>query len=253
MDNIKLGNFISELRKEQGMTQKDLAQLLNVTDKAVSKWERGKSFPDVSLMEPLASALKITPYELFICEKATQATAEEASDAVLESIKYTANNNSKRKKIIVIAVILLILVYFIDLFAFIKKPIDLKIPADIYENNQAIDSTYVEFEGKLSLSALYSNKFTGLIKMHTAEMEVPETMNIFLLWSGDSEYDTNGTWFLYPASSTGEYIKTLSMDYVVITKDMKEFAMAFDDGKIIATSNEIYKQLIDEMSRVHES
>ena len=132
MDNIKLGNFISELRKEQGMTQKDLAQLLNVTDKAVSKWERGKSFPDVSLMEPLASALKITPYELFKCEKATQATAEEASDAVLESIKYTANNNSKRKKIIVIAVILLILVYFIDLFAFIKKPIDLKIPADIY-------------------------------------------------------------------------------------------------------------------------
>ena len=67
------------------------------------------------------------------------------------------------------------------------------------------------------------------------------------------EYDTNGTWFLYPASSTGEYIKTLSMDYVVITKDMKEFAMVFDDGKIVATSNEIYKQLIDEMSRVHES
>lgn len=253
MDNIKLGNFISELRKEQGMTQKDLAKLLNVTDKAVSKWERGKCFPDVSLMESLAEALKITPYELFKCERAAQVSAEEASDVVLESIKYATNNKSKRKKIITIAIILLIAVYFIDLFTLIKRPIDLKIPADIYENNQVVDSTYVEFEGKLSLSALYSNKFTGIIKMHVQEMKVPETMNIYLFWSGDSEYETNGTWFLYPNSADGQYIKTLSMDYVVITKDMKEFAMIFDDGKIIATSEEIYKQLINEISRVHES
>lgn len=53
MDNQKLGIFITELRKEKGLTQAQLAQKLNVTDKAVSKWERGVGFPDIKLLEPL--------------------------------------------------------------------------------------------------------------------------------------------------------------------------------------------------------
>lgn len=57
MDNQKLGIFITELRKEKGLTQAQLAQKLNVTDKAVSKWERGVGFPDIKLLEPLADVL----------------------------------------------------------------------------------------------------------------------------------------------------------------------------------------------------
>ena len=45
MDNEKFGKLISEARKEKNLTQKEVAKLLNVTDKAVSKWERGKSYP----------------------------------------------------------------------------------------------------------------------------------------------------------------------------------------------------------------
>ena len=59
MDNQKLGIFITELRKEKGLTQAQLAQKLNVTDKAVSKWERGVGFPDIKLLEPLADVLDI--------------------------------------------------------------------------------------------------------------------------------------------------------------------------------------------------
>ena len=51
MDSQKFGAFISELRKERGWTQLELAQKLNVTDKAVSKWERGAGFPDIKLIE----------------------------------------------------------------------------------------------------------------------------------------------------------------------------------------------------------
>lgn len=60
MDNQKLGIFITELRKEKGLTQAQLAQKLNVTDKAVSKWERGVGFPDIKLLEPLADVLDIS-------------------------------------------------------------------------------------------------------------------------------------------------------------------------------------------------
>ena len=64
MDNIRFGAFVAQLRKEQGLTQKELADRLNVTDKAVSKWETGKGFPDVKLLEPLAQALGISLVEL---------------------------------------------------------------------------------------------------------------------------------------------------------------------------------------------
>ena len=69
MDNIRFGAFVAQLRKEQGLTQKELADRLNVTDKAVSKWETGKGFPDVKLLEPLAQALGISLVELIRGEK----------------------------------------------------------------------------------------------------------------------------------------------------------------------------------------
>ena len=60
MDQIKIGRFISEKRKAQGMTQAQLAEKLGITDRAVSKWETGRSMPDVSLMMELCSQLGIT-------------------------------------------------------------------------------------------------------------------------------------------------------------------------------------------------
>lgn len=50
MDNQKFGRFIRDLRKKANMTQKELGEKLNVTDKAVSKWERGLGFPDISII-----------------------------------------------------------------------------------------------------------------------------------------------------------------------------------------------------------
>lgn len=64
MDPKKTGNLISKTRKEKGLTQKDLASRLHVTDKAVSKWERGLSLPDISLLIPISELLDISIYEL---------------------------------------------------------------------------------------------------------------------------------------------------------------------------------------------
>lgn len=64
MDARKIGNFISERRKIINLTQKELADKLYITDKAVSKWERGLSFPDISILIPLAEILDISLYDL---------------------------------------------------------------------------------------------------------------------------------------------------------------------------------------------
>ena len=64
MNNQSMGDMISTLRKEKGMTQKDLADRLNITDKAVSKWERNLAFPDTATIPKLAEMLGISVEEL---------------------------------------------------------------------------------------------------------------------------------------------------------------------------------------------
>lgn len=83
MDVQKFGAFIQSRRKDLGMTQGELGAKLNVTDKAISRWERGVGFPDIKLLEPLAEALQITIVELMRCERMEmeQITAEMTDEA----------------------------------------------------------------------------------------------------------------------------------------------------------------------------
>lgn len=69
MGNTKTDTLIKELRKEKNMSQKDLAELLHITDRAVSKWERGICAPDISILEPLAETLNTTVTELISGER----------------------------------------------------------------------------------------------------------------------------------------------------------------------------------------
>lgn len=70
MDSKVFGRFIAETRKEKNMTQADLAEILGVTDKAISRWERGIGFPDINTLEPLANALEMTVLELMRSKRA---------------------------------------------------------------------------------------------------------------------------------------------------------------------------------------
>ena len=64
MDQVEIGKFIAEMRKEQGLTQRELAEKLLISDKTVSKWECGNGLPEVSLMLPLCKILQISVNEL---------------------------------------------------------------------------------------------------------------------------------------------------------------------------------------------
>ena len=64
MDQIKIGKFIAECRRKQGLTQMQLAEKLGITDRAVSKWENGRSMPDSAIMLDLCMVLKITVTDL---------------------------------------------------------------------------------------------------------------------------------------------------------------------------------------------
>ena len=88
MNKERLGAFIGERRRELGLTQKDLAGRLHVTDKAVSKWERGLSYPDVTLLEPLAGALGLNMEELMACRR------QEIADLCRRSVEVEPYNET---------------------------------------------------------------------------------------------------------------------------------------------------------------
>ena len=103
MENEKIGPFIRQLRKDRHMTQKELAGLLNVTDKAVSKWELGASLPDVALLLPLAEALGVSVTELLGGVRApeTPARTPEAApppDTAGDLLSYTQKAASQRRE-----------------------------------------------------------------------------------------------------------------------------------------------------------
>jgi transcriptional regulator with XRE-family HTH domain/DNA-directed RNA polymerase subunit RPC12/RpoP len=88
MDQIKIGKFISECRKKVNLTQMQLAEKLNITDRAVSKWETGKSIPDSSIMLELCDILKITVNDLLSGEVVTMERYDkEMENNLLEMVK----------------------------------------------------------------------------------------------------------------------------------------------------------------------
>ena len=111
MDNIKTGNFIAEKRKEKKLTQKALAEKIGVTDKAISKWERGLSYPDISLLIPLSEVLGVSVTELLNGDSIDKMEVELSDGIVVSSVqRYTKHLNQKnRKRFVAITLIFLIL------------------------------------------------------------------------------------------------------------------------------------------------
>lgn len=97
MDQIKIGNFIKECRKELGITQYELADKLNVSFKTISKWECGKGLPDVSLLLPLCNELKISVNELLSGERLlNEEYKNKAEDNLIDIIKKEREENKKK-------------------------------------------------------------------------------------------------------------------------------------------------------------
>lgn len=108
MDAQKLGAFVAEHRKERKMTQAELAAKLQVTDKAVSRWERGLGFPDINTIEPLADALGLSVLELMKSERMneTPISYDTADTAILDTldVAITKRREEHRKVFIILGI-----------------------------------------------------------------------------------------------------------------------------------------------------
>ncbi len=120
MDQIKIGKFIATLRKEQNMTQRELADLLGITDRAVSKWENGRGLPELSLLKPLCDALSISINELLNGERIEKELLnEKAEETIINTLQYSKKSIKKTKKVFysILAAIIAFFILLVTLFA----------------------------------------------------------------------------------------------------------------------------------------
>lgn len=137
MNQAKIGKFIADCRKEQNLTQIQLAEKLNITDKAVSKWERGFAMPDSSIMLDLCDILNISVNELLIGEKITTDNSSQKSKELFVDM---AKELEQKNKIIWRSMCVLMIVSMVTFFASIFIAVFL-IPDEVWKLIVIIAST----------------------------------------------------------------------------------------------------------------
>ena len=130
MDQIKVGKFIAACRKEQGMTQANLAEKLGISDRAVSKWETGKSMPDSGIMLELCELLKINVNELLSGERImAESYDKRAEENLLEMRRQVEEKNRQLLRTEYLIAFPAVLAGLIIVFvaAFVEMPVWLRI------------------------------------------------------------------------------------------------------------------------------
>jgi len=112
MNQIKIGSFLKELRKEKGLTQEQLAEELNVSNRSVSRWETGNNMPDLSMLIALAEYYDVDVREIIDGERKSESMNEEMKDTLQKVADYNENLNVKsmRKGIITMSFVFMVLV-----------------------------------------------------------------------------------------------------------------------------------------------
>lgn len=150
MDAKKTGAFIAQLRKEKTYTQKELAQRLNVSDKAISRWETGKGFPDTSLLKPLSDALGVSVGELLSGER----LHPDDLKARVDNVIVTSMEDSRRKvnRVSVLCAVLAVLVLLSGVALLLREP---RPSAVEFVNGSQTDMRYALTDDNSYLQTVY--------------------------------------------------------------------------------------------------
>lgn len=186
MDQIKIGQFIAQQRKNKKYTQRQLADILNISDKTISKWECGNGFPEISLLIPLCNELEISVNELLSGEKLEETNyKKKAEENMLNMIKEKEENLKKIRLTNSIGIIssisfltlMIIISYYGSVF-----PLYVSIPIVIIGISIFIYGMYVAMEGERTIG-YYECKncketFNPTFKEYTKAMHIFSTRRL---------------------------------------------------------------------------
>lgn len=197
MNQQKIGEFIRDKRKEKGLTQVELADKLGITNQAISKWERGKNCPDISLLKDLCKILDININELLSGKELENISKEESEDILVETVKtYTGIEKKKNKKLLIFTIILLVFYVFLIISMYLTFNQITKtngINWEILQTKKMSEKlfTYLEDYDYLSLRKLYRKQFPNNYTLYENEIENENNCDKYLeqYKSGNSATD----------------------------------------------------------------
>lgn len=151
MDNLKTGKYIQKLRQEKNLTQNDLAKKLFISDKAISKWERGLCAPDISLLEKLAEILDTSVIELLRGERLNNNSINknDALNTINDIKEITTKSNIKKIDKIFMCLLIILILYILLLFI---NPIKYQKYKLCFENIKSNEITNFENNSKIILN-----------------------------------------------------------------------------------------------------
>lgn len=135
MTSKECGKFIAELRKENELTQKELAEKINVTDKAVSRWETGKGYPDVTSLVSLSEYFGVSVNELLAGKRLTAENIKETADENLISVFEQVQKNNKKQNVQVTIYTSVMLVVLLPVLVIIGKELFISMATQIQTEN----------------------------------------------------------------------------------------------------------------------
>ena len=246
MDSEKIGAFVAARRKAMEMTQQQLAQVLGVTNKAVSKWERGAGFPDVALLEPLADALGLTVRSLLRGE-AEPPEAESAGtvsaapeDVLLREVIRTLYQQQRGKLrrnigrvfggLAALALVGFVLFGILDRSGAFQREIARTVTAGIYQDAERVGETTVTIEG--SLYWLGERSFWGTFAVEAAEKTCREGTYGSVSWGRE---ETEGYQEIYWGRAGVTRVETEVQPDCYVSPDLQRFALTLSDGRVVAT------------------
>ncbi len=257
MDSKKIGNLIAEARKTKNMTQKELAIRLHVTDKAVSKWERGVSIPDIALIIPISDLLDISVYELLGGEMKKEIPKKEVEEIIKNSVNKSINDNKLKVKIqnTIILVLSIIIVLFASFFAFeylsrktniIRYLLEPYIKAenvkinDYEKYNLKITNKDLINDSDLLCNKDNKNCIVQLISdlpLKNAEVTGTESLDTIIYAFDTTEEKYNKSWYDKNYSKKG--IIVVSLKSFIIIKNLEYMNFKFNDKIYIISKQDI--------------
>lgn len=199
MTSKECGGFISELRKEKKLTQKELAEKINVSDKAVSRWETGKGYPDVTSLVSLSEYFDVSVNELLAGKRLTAEDIKETADENLISVFEQVQKNKKQQHLQVAVYTSVLIVVLLPVLIIIGKELFVSMATQIQAENiiSAVVSTVVGIvllivgflirKGNVSILHSYHYKNVTDIDAYSKEMgstvmfmSIPACINGFM-------------------------------------------------------------------------
>ena len=234
MDQKKIGKFICSLRKEKQLTQEQLAEKLGVSINAVSKWERGLSFPDVSLYKDLCKELDINIEELINGEKSKSSTAKEK--AILNVVKTNKTEKKKRNIIIIVFTFLITLLIIFGLIIYKYKSREVE---DFYERNYQL--TFVARD----VEAFFKYRFGDVYPEFYGGMYISDDSYNLIVQVVEEKIPVEGTmeYYYYNELSTVddrikiEYVKYSYNELLNINNEITDY---FSNNKVFEDLNSWY-------------